>query len=77
MHIAATNPYGIDKSSALYVIPIQFKTGIEDFSEGALLEQAWIKDPTLTVRDLIGNVSKKLKTPIRVTRFCRYGADDT
>jgi len=77
MHIAATNPTGIDKTSALNVIPIQFKAGIEDLSEEALLEQAWIRDPSITVRELIGRVSTTLKTPIKVTRFCRYDEDDT
>lgn len=77
MHIAATNPTGLDKTSVLNVIPVQFRAEIEDISEEALLEQAWIRDPSITVRELIENVSSILKTPIRVTRFCRYDANDS
>ncbi len=77
MQITATNPTGIDTPSMLNVIPIQFQSGKTDLTEEALLDQPWIKDPSITVRELIAQVSALLKTPIRITRFCRYDVDDT
>ncbi len=41
-------------------------------SETPLLEQPWIKDESLTIKDLILQVSKKLGEKIELKRFVRY-----
>ena len=41
------------------------------FSEVALLEQPFVKDPKVIIRDLIANVSKKTGNPIEVKSFVR------
>lgn len=77
MHIAATNPAGLDNNAMENVIPLKFQGRDIDLAEEALLNQAWIKDPSISVRELIENVSKKLETSIRVARFCRFDVNDT
>ncbi len=42
------------------------------FGENCLLEQAYIRDPEITVRDLISVVIAKLGENITVRRFARY-----
>ncbi len=48
------------------------------FAEVALLEQAFVKDPDLTVQQRLAQVGKQLGTEIAVTGFARFrlGADD-
>ncbi|MCL4684941.1 elongation factor Ts [Myxococcota bacterium] len=48
------------------------------FAEVALLEQAFVKDPDLTVQQRLAQVGKQLGTEIAVTGFVRFrlGADD-
>ncbi len=49
------------------------------FSETCLLEQAFIKDPDITVKEYIDSTIGKLKENIRVRRFTRYqlGEEET
>lgn len=42
------------------------------YSERCLLEQAFVKDEDVLIKDLINNVSAKVGEKIEVKRFCRY-----
>ncbi|RME75914.1 MAG: translation elongation factor Ts [Planctomycetota bacterium] len=42
------------------------------FKERCLLEQEFVKDPKVTIRDLLTNASAKLGENVRVERFTRY-----
>ena len=42
-----------------------------------LLKQEYIKEPTITVGDLIKQVSVKISEELQVTRFIRWGTDPT
>jgi elongation factor Ts len=81
MQVAATSPRYVDAGS----VPEADKAGIEqEFGAGeawaaavCLLDQPFIKDPTLTVRDLVRDRIAKLGENIVVRRFARFevGAD--
>ncbi len=76
LQIAATDPIGIDSKHMLNVVPVQFRNDVNPASSEALLDQDWIKEPTITVGELLHRVEQQLGTPIRITRFTRYGVDD-
>ncbi|HQU28226.1 MAG TPA: hypothetical protein PKZ24_03670 [Nitrospirales bacterium] len=42
------------------------------FQEQCLLEQAFIKDPSMTIQDLISQKIAKLGENISISRFTRY-----
>jgi translation elongation factor EF-Ts len=77
LQIAATDPIGIDGAHMLNVIPIQFRDDESAVAKEALLDQDWIKDQSITVGEMLRKVEEQLGTPIRITRFTRYGVDDT
>ena len=64
MQIAASNPAGVSDEAA------------NEGDTESLMEQAWIKDPSMSVRDLLESVSKVLQAEIRIVRFVRYGDDN-
>jgi elongation factor Ts len=45
---------------------------VKFYSEACLMEQAFIKDPKLTIQDLISSKVAKLGENIRVNRFARF-----
>jgi len=40
--------------------------------ENCLIKQPFIKDPTLTIEDLLGNLCSKTGENIQIKRFCRF-----
>ena len=42
------------------------------YSENVLLEQAFVKDPDMTVQELVGATVGKLGENIQVRRFARF-----
>jgi elongation factor Ts len=42
------------------------------YSEACLLEQPFVKDPSVTVRDYIASLIQKIGEKIQVRRFVRY-----
>ena len=46
------------------------------YKDTCLMEQAWIKDPNLTITDLLGNVASQIKENIVVKRFARFVAGE-
>ncbi len=76
MHIVATNPLGIDREKMLRAIPLALRPDATDVEERALLQQAFIKNPEITVSELIEETSQVLNTTISITRFVRFDVDD-
>jgi elongation factor Ts len=72
MQIAACNPLYIKRED---VPPEQLK-GLKDkeeyFKNNCLLEQAFIKDPGITIKDYLGSLVVKVGENIIIRRFIRY-----
>lgn len=77
LQIVATDPLGIDSRDMRNVIPARFRQEESPVANEALLDQAWIKDPSITVREMLQKVEEVLKTPIRIRRFTRYATNET
>ena len=45
-------------------------------TEGALLEQPWIRDPSRTIGDLVSETSARVGENVRVRRFTRFRISD-
>jgi elongation factor Ts len=68
LHIAAMNPTHI----SLAEIEGENKDDEEYAKEHVLLEQAFVKDPSQTINDLIQGAIQKIGENITVSRFLRY-----
>lgn len=72
MQIAACNPAYIKKED----VPAQVIKKQKDkelfFKDNCLLEQVFIKDPTLTIKDYLGSLIAKIGENIVIRRFLRY-----
>ena len=69
MQIAAMSPLYIDRDS----IPEDAPENAEDVGEEQLLlDQAFIRDPSITIRELIDLTNAKTGENIRVNRFSRF-----
>ncbi len=71
MQVAATNPEFLSESD----ITEEAKTRGVD-KERVLLEQPFIKDPQLTVRDLVNLLVQKFGEKVEVRRFVRFSTGD-
>lgn len=69
MQVAAMAPRYIDNAS----VPEEVVANPE---EACLLEQAFIKDPAMTINDLVSNVMARMGENIRVRRFERFALGD-
>ncbi len=72
MQIAACNPVYIKKEDVPAKIIKEEKDKEQFYKNNCLLEQAFIKDPTLTIRDYLGSLIAKLAENIVIRRFVRY-----
>ncbi|MFC1658013.1 elongation factor Ts [Candidatus Omnitrophota bacterium] len=72
MQITATNPLYLSKED----VPGKAVEEIEDkekfYKEHCLMEQQFIKDPSVTIRDLMADLVAKLSENIVIRRFVRY-----
>lgn len=72
MQIAAANPLYIKRED----VPANIIEQEEDkelyFKNNCLLEQAFIKDPGIAVKDYLGNLIAKFSENIVIRRFVRY-----
>jgi elongation factor Ts len=72
MQIAACNPTYIKRED----VPAQVLKKEKDkelfFKDNCLLEQVFIKDPTLTIKDYLGSLIAKVGENIVIRRFVRY-----
>lgn len=72
MQITATCPLYISKED----IPKKVIDKLEDkqgfYKQNCLLEQAFIKDPSITIKDLLADLVAKLSENVVIRRFIRY-----
>ena len=73
MHIAAINPSKIEENA----VSISKDQSSSPDQASDLLGQGFIKEPEITVRELIERLENELNAKIQVTRFERYDASDT
>jgi len=72
MQIAACSPAYIKKEEVPQEVIEQEKNKEEFYKANCLLEQVFVKDPSMTIRDYLGSVVAKLGENIVIRRFARY-----
>lgn len=72
MQIAACNPQYIKREDVPQDVIEPQKDKEEFFKDNCLLEQAFIKDPAITIKDCLGNLIAKVGENIVIRRFVRY-----
>ena len=72
MQIAAASPVYIRKED----VPKDKINKLEDkddfYKKNCLLEQEFIKDPSITIKDLLADIVAKTKENVVIRRFNRY-----
>lgn len=72
MHITACNPAYIKRED----VPAEVLEGEKDkeqfFKDNCLLEQSFVKDPSITIKDYLGSLVAKFSENIGIRRFTRY-----
>ncbi|WP_309573995.1 translation elongation factor Ts [Desulfoferrobacter suflitae] len=95
MHIAAANPFGIqredvpaeviEREKAIYMDQARESGKPENilekmvegkmrkfYEESVLMEQAYVRDPNITIQDYLNGLVAKIGEKIVIRRFCRY-----
>lgn len=72
MQIAACNPLYIEKEDVPKKDLAEVKDKEHFYKENCLLEQVFIKDPNITVKDYLGSLLAKIGENIVIRRFTRY-----
>ncbi len=72
MQIAACNPLYIKKEDVPPNIIKQVKDKEEFYKNNCLLEQLFIKDASITIKDYLGSIISKVGENIVIRRFTRY-----
>lgn len=95
MHIAAANPFGIqredvpaevlEREKAIYMDHARESGKPENilekmvegklrkfYEESVLMEQAYVRDPNITIQDYLNGLVAKIGEKIVIRRFCRY-----
>jgi elongation factor Ts len=72
MQIAACNPAYIKKEDVPADVLENEKNKEEFYKENCLLEQPFIKDPSVSIKDYLGSIVAKIGENIVVRRFTRY-----
>jgi elongation factor Ts len=72
MQIAASNPSYIKREDVPQEVIKKVKDKELFFKEHCLLEQPFIKDPNITIKDYLGDMVAKLGENIVIRRFMRY-----
>lgn len=72
LQIAACDPVYIKKEDVHEGVLKEEKDKEQFYKNSCLLEQVFIKDPGMTVKDYLGNIIAKLNENIFVRRFIRY-----
>ncbi|OGX40447.1 MAG: translation elongation factor Ts [Omnitrophica WOR_2 bacterium RIFCSPLOWO2_01_FULL_41_12] len=76
MQIAACNPLYIKKEDVPNSVLEKEENQGLFLKEKCLLEQAFIKDPNITIRDYLGSLIAKIGENIIIRRFIRYKVGD-
>lgn len=72
MQIVATSPVYIGKENVPRRVLNKVKDKEEFYKNNCLLEQAFIKDPSITIKDLLAELVVKMSENIVIRRFIRY-----
>lgn len=72
MQITATNPTYIKKEEVPAEILKEEKNKEEFYKNHCLLEQVFVKDPGITIKDYLGSLVAKIGENIVIRRFSRY-----
>jgi len=72
MQIAATNPAYIKKEDAPEEVLRHEKSKEDYYKNNCLLEQVFVKDPGMTIKDYLGSIVAKIGENIVIRRFTRY-----
>ncbi|MDD5477895.1 MAG: elongation factor Ts [Candidatus Omnitrophica bacterium] len=72
MQVAATSPEYIKKEDVPEEILKHEKNKEDYYKNNCLLEQVFVKDPGLTIKDYLGNIVAKIGENIVIRRFIRY-----
>lgn len=72
MQIAASSPIYIKSEDVPEDVIKQEKNKEQFYKENCLLEQPFIKDPGITIKDYLGNLLAKFSENIFIRRFIRY-----
>jgi len=72
MQIAATNPEYIKKEDVGEEVLKHEKNKEDYYKNNCLLEQVFVKDPSLTIKDYLGSIVAKIGENVIVRRFIRY-----
>ncbi len=72
MHIAAVSPEYIKKEDVPEEVLKHEKNKEEYYKNNCLLEQVFVKDPSLLIKDYLGSIVSKLGENIVIRRFTRY-----
>ncbi len=72
MHITATSPLYIKKEDVPAQVLGHEKNKDDFYKNHCLMEQPFVKDPSITIRDYLGNIVAKIGENIVVRRFSRF-----
>jgi elongation factor Ts len=72
MHIAASSPSYIKKEDVPEDVLQHEKSKEDYYKNNCLLEQVFVKDPSLTIKDCLGSIVAKIGENIVIRRFIRY-----
>ncbi|PIQ91159.1 MAG: elongation factor Ts [Candidatus Omnitrophica bacterium CG11_big_fil_rev_8_21_14_0_20_41_12] len=72
MHIAATSPEYIKKEDVPEELLKHEKSKEDYYKTNCLLEQVFVKDPSLTIKDYLGSIVAKIGENVVIRRFTRY-----
>ncbi len=72
MQIAATGPEYIKKEDVPEEALKHEKSKEDYYKNNCLMEQAFVKDPSLLIKDYLGSIVSKLGENIVIRRFTRY-----
>lgn len=72
MQIAATSPLYLKKEDVPAEVLENEKSKEEFYKNHCLLEQPFVKDPSITIKDYLGSIVAKIGENIIIRRFMRY-----
>ncbi|MFA6357746.1 MAG: elongation factor Ts [Candidatus Omnitrophota bacterium] len=72
MQIAASNPEYIKKEDVPEEVLKHEKNKEDFYKNNCLLEQVFVKEPSLTIKDYLGSIVAKIGENIVIRRFARY-----
>ena len=72
LHIAALNPRYVKREDVPAEVIKEFAQPEAFYKESCLLEQAFVKDPSRTIKDYLNSLVAKIGENIVIRRFTRF-----